>query len=349
MHDINAPAARPTVSVVVPAMNEELNLPLVAARFPEGWVDEIILVDGHSKDRTVEVARDLWPGCLIIQQTRKGKGNALACGFEAATGEIIVMLDADCSTDPAEIPDFVQALIDGADYAKGSRFCPGGGSADITRWRRLGNFGLNALVNAAFSAHFSDLCYGYNAFRRHCLEVMQLPDTTLTEAQWGDGFEIETLINVRVARSGMKIAEVASFEEQRRFGYSNLSSTRDGLRVLRTIVDEKRHEATGVKAPDLDAAEAEQAPSPGFGRDRQTVQIPRVDTLRLCDEPDLMASAEPAERAQGRRSRSTMIKGSRRAGPAAVPACELDEVNPVQYGSVRGGAQVPKEIRAASD
>ena len=253
MQDHGTRKGRPTVSVIIPAMNEERNLPLVAARFPDTGVDEIVLVDGHSKDRTIEVAREVWPDCVVVQQTRKGKGNALACGFEVATGDIIVMIDADCSTDPAEIPDFVRALTDGADFAKGSRFCPGGGSADITRWRRLGNYGLNALVNMAFGANFTDLCYGYNAFWRHCLPVMQLPDTSPTEKQWGDGFEIETLINTRVARSGLKITEVASFEEERRFGSSNLNSTRDGLRVLKTIIDEKRR---GVVVDGVSAAVA---------------------------------------------------------------------------------------------
>lgn len=229
----------PRVSVVIPTLNEARNLPYVAERFPKRGIDEVILVDGHSTDGTVEVARALWPDLKVVQQTRKGKGNALACGFEAATGDIIVMIDADCSTDPAEIPAFVGALLAGAGYAKGTRFCLGGGSADITRWRRAGNYGLNALVNTVFGSGFTDLCYGYNAFWRDCLPVMQLPDTTCQEAQWGDGFEIETLINTRVARSGVKISEVASFEDERLFGESNLSATRDGLRVLRTIFHER--------------------------------------------------------------------------------------------------------------
>lgn len=244
---------RPRVTVVVPAMNEARNLPFVAERFPAGGIDEIVLVDGNSTDETVDVARGLWPGVVVVQQTRRGKGNALACGFEAATGDIIVMIDADCSTDPAEIPAFVEALTDGADYAKGSRFLPGGGSADLTRWRRVGNHGLNALVNRVFGTGFTDLCYGYNAFWRHCLPVMQLPDTGLADAQWGDGFEIETLINTRVARSGLTVAEVPSYEAARLFGTSNLSATRDGLRVLKTIIDERRHQPV--------------APVPAVGRD----------------------------------------------------------------------------------
>jgi glycosyltransferase involved in cell wall biosynthesis len=228
---------RPTVSVVIPAMNEAKNLPHVAARMPVD-VDEIVFVDGNSVDDTAEVARTLWPDATHLVQTRKGKGNALACGFQAATGDIIVMIDADGSTDPLEIPRYVAALVAGADYAKGSRFIEGGGSADITKFRRLGNWGLNALVNIVFGTTYTDLCYGYNAFWRHCLDRMLLPDVDLVEPQWGDGFEIETMINVRVAVSGLIISEVCSYEENRLHGVSNLNAVSDGFRALHTIRQE---------------------------------------------------------------------------------------------------------------
>lgn len=230
-------AKRPTVSVVIPALNEERNLPHVAARMPTD-IDEIVFVNGPSVDATAEVARELWPDAIHISQTRKGKGNALACGMLASSGDIIVMIDADCSTDPREIPRFVAALICGADFAKGSRFIQGGGSADITSFRRLGNWGLNALVNILFGTKYTDLCYGYNAFWRHCLDVIRLPDVETTAPQWGDGFEIETLINVRVAANQMKIAEVCSYEASRIYGVTNLNAVRDGLRILKTIRQE---------------------------------------------------------------------------------------------------------------
>jgi glycosyltransferase involved in cell wall biosynthesis len=232
--------SRPTVSVIVPALNEGKNLPHVAARMPV--VDELILVDGGSTDDTVAVATRLWPGVRVVEQNRTGKGNALACGFAAASGDIIVMIDADGSTDPAEIPLFVKALRDGADFAKGSRFMARGGSADITRMRRAGNKVLNGFVNMLFRTSYSDLCYGYNAFWADCLPVFDLDYSSPPRAdgtkRWGDGFEIETLLNLRIARADLRVAEVPSFEHERIHGASNLNAMTDGLRVLRTIMRE---------------------------------------------------------------------------------------------------------------
>jgi glycosyltransferase involved in cell wall biosynthesis len=232
----------PTVSVVIPTLNEERNLPHVFAKLPAG-ITEVILVDGGSVDRTVAVAKELRPDVVVVQQTRTGKGNALACGFAACTSDIIVMIDADGSTDPMEIPKFIAALNGGADFVKGSRFGLGGNSHDITPLRKLGNEGLNLVVNVLFGTRFTDLCYGYNAFWRSVVPSLQLPDTALPRPSdgrklWGDGFEIETLINIRAAADGLAVSEVSSIEHARIHGESNLNTFRDGTRVLRTIFSE---------------------------------------------------------------------------------------------------------------
>lgn len=229
----------PTVSVVIPAMNEARNLPWLAARMPPGAA-EIILVDGHSVDSTVATARSLWPDVRIVCQNRRGKGNALACGFAAATGEVIVMIDADGSMDPGEIPYFVAALVAGADYAKGSRFAPGGGSSDITRFRAAGNHVLNALTALVHRTSYTDLCYGFNAFWRRILPVLALEVGNGGQRRWGDGFEVETLINIRVHSAGLKVTEVPSFEGARLHGASNLHAVSDGWRVLSIIARESR-------------------------------------------------------------------------------------------------------------
>jgi glycosyltransferase involved in cell wall biosynthesis len=226
----------PLISVVVPTLNEAANLPHVFAKLPEG-LHEVIVVDGLSTDDTIAVAQALRPDVRVVLQERRGKGNALACGFAAVTGDIIVMLDADGSADPAEIPMFVSALLEGADFAKGSRFASGGGSSDITRLRRVGNLALNAAVNTLYGTRYSDLCYGYNAFWRHCLPVIDVDC---------DGFEVETLINCRIARAGLRIAEVPSYEHERLHGTSNLKTFRDGGRVLRTLLRERVRRAPNV-------------------------------------------------------------------------------------------------------
>lgn len=217
------------VSVVVPAMNEADNLQYVLPLIPMD-VHEVILVDGFSTDDTVRVAREVRPDVRIVTQRGRGKGAALRTGFDEATGDIIVMLDADGSTSPSEIPAFVGALLAGADFAKGSRFLQGGGTADMPLYRQLGNAGLTLAVRILFGGHFSDLCYGYNAFWRRVLPLLNLD---------GDGFEIETMMNVRALCVGLKVTEVPSFEHKRIYGKGRLRAIPDGWRVLKTIIKER--------------------------------------------------------------------------------------------------------------
>ncbi|HUG33944.1 MAG TPA: glycosyltransferase family 2 protein, partial [Anaerolineales bacterium] len=120
--------ARPTVSVIIPTLNEAKNLPLVLPYLPMNWIDEVILVDGRSTDNTVEVAKQLLPSIKVMLEKRKGKGIAMRTGYESSFGDILVVLDADGSNDPREIPRYVTALLEGADFVKGSRFAPGGGT-----------------------------------------------------------------------------------------------------------------------------------------------------------------------------------------------------------------------------
>lgn len=219
----------PSVSVVIPAKNEARNLGHVFASIPL-WVDEVVLVDGHSVDDTIAVAQKLRPDVKIVEQQGRGKGDALRVGFAACMSDIIVMMDADGSTDGMEIPRFIAALVTGADFAKGSRFASGGDSDDITFLRRLGNRILSGLVNGLFGTRYTDLCYGYNAFW-----AKHLPNLDLS----CDGFEIETVMNVRAAKVGLSIQEIPSHEHSRLHGESNLHVVRDGLRIANFIVHER--------------------------------------------------------------------------------------------------------------
>ncbi len=219
----------PTISVIVPALNEARNLPIVLPRIPAS-VSEVILVDGHSTDDTVAVAREVMPSIRIIPQQGRGKGAALRTGFAAAKGDIVVMIDADGSTQPEEIPAFVSALLDGHDFVKGSRFLAGGGTADMSLLRRAGNWGFTMLTRLFFGGRYTDLCYGYNAFWRRVVPMLELD---------GTGFEIETMMNIRALRAGLRVTEVPSFEAPRIHGESNLRTFPDGWRVLKTIFRER--------------------------------------------------------------------------------------------------------------
>jgi glycosyltransferase involved in cell wall biosynthesis len=222
-----------TVTLVIPTKNEAANIGWVLEQVPT-CVDEVILVDGHSRDATLVTARFCRSDVRIIAQEGAGKGDALRAGFQAATGDVIVMIDADGSMSPQEIPRFLYFLSNGYDFVKGSRFMGGGGSLDITRLRRLGNRGLLLLLNTLYNAHLTDLCYGFCAFYRHYLDFFDL--TT-------PGFEIETQLTICALRAGLRVAEVPSLEMPRRAGRSNLRTFRDGTRVLRTVL---RHHDSGI-------------------------------------------------------------------------------------------------------
>jgi glycosyltransferase involved in cell wall biosynthesis len=214
---------------VIPTLNEERNLPVFLRRIPT-WVDEVVIVDGHSTDNTIAVACSLSDKVKIVRQTGRGKGDALRCGFKAARGDIIVTLDGDGSTDPAEIPVLIAPLLCGWHFTKASRFMQGGGTGDMTPYRLLGNNGLRFLVRLLFGGKYSDFNYGYNAFWAWTLNYT-LPDV--------DGFEIEALMTIRALRAGLKIAEVPSFELPRAHGESHLNPIRDGIRILKIILRER--------------------------------------------------------------------------------------------------------------
>jgi glycosyltransferase involved in cell wall biosynthesis len=219
----------PRVSIVIAALNEAENLSLLLPHIDED-VHEILIVDGMSEDQTPDVARRLHPRVRVVRQFGIGKGAALRTGFASATGDVIVTLDADCSMNPGEIPAFVGALRAGADFVKGTRFVHGAGTTDMPFHRKVGNGAFVVLVRLLFGGKYTDLCYGYNAFWRELLPQLALH---------GDGFEIETIMNVRALRAGLQITEVASMESVRIHGDAKLKTFSDGWRVLKAIFRER--------------------------------------------------------------------------------------------------------------
>ena len=216
------------VSVIIPALNEAKNLPFVLPDIPT-WVDEVILIPGPSTDGTESVALSLLPTIKIVEQEGKGKGAALRSGIHQATGDLLVFLDGDGSTDPREIPMFVGALLTGADFAKGSRFLQGAGTDDMPLFRQVGNGLLTLLTNVLFGTRYTDITYGYNAIWR---------DHTNSLALEIDGWASEIVSNIRVARDGLRVVEVASFEHNRIAGEAKLGTFTAGWAILKAILNE---------------------------------------------------------------------------------------------------------------
>lgn len=242
------PATDPRVSVVLPTLNEEKNLEWVLGRMPTD-VHEVVLVDGRSTDATIATAKRLRPDVKVVLQAAKGKGAALALGLARASGEIAVIIDADGSMDPAEIPGMVGALLAGADVVKGSRAAAGGGSVDLTSLRKLGNKGLTFLANRVYRQNWRELCYGYGALWTDVLPLLGIGEITGSARAvsadaglaYGHGFEIEAILFCRAARANLRVAEVFSFEHERRNGESNLATWRDGWRVLTALTRERHY------------------------------------------------------------------------------------------------------------
>lgn len=222
-------AERATVTVLIPTLNEEENLPHVLPQLPE-WIDEVILIDGRSTDRTVEVAKELRPDIKVVMETKKGKGAALRAGFMAASGDIVVMMDADGSTDPSEIAAFVGALLAGADFAKGSRFMQGAGTDDMPFYKMIGNSALTILTNILYGSRYTDITYGYNAIWRKNGHALALEI---------DGWAHEIISNIRVKRHALRVVEVACFEQDRIAGEAKLSAFPAGWAILKAIVRER--------------------------------------------------------------------------------------------------------------
>jgi len=218
---------RPSVSVIIPTLNEAANLPLVLPYMPLNWVDEVILVDGLSTDGTVDIAKNLLPMIKVVMENRRGKGYALQAGYNAASGEVLIVLDGDGSNDPREIPRYVVALMQGADFVKGSRFAPGGGTTDMPLFRQFGNGVFVFLANTFFRATFTDLCYGYHAFWKYCLDWIDISEV--------QGFEIDTALYLGALRQRLRITEVPSFEGYRFNGIGKLRTIPDGFRVLHSM------------------------------------------------------------------------------------------------------------------
>mgnify|MGYP001566034147 CR=1 FL=1 len=219
------------VSIVIPTLNEAKNLPLVIPEIPHlPEIAEVVLVDGHSSDGTVEVARQLLPEIRVISQDGKGKGNAILCAARAAKGDYFLLLDADVSHRPEEIPLYIEKAKEGYDLVKGSRYIPGGSTGDATFFRGLVIRTANTVANLVWRTRFTDICYGMFLIRRESFLSLNLKS---------QAWDVEWEMMIKAKRNGLKIAEIPSQEKKRLWGESKLPNyTKSGWIVAKRVFAE---------------------------------------------------------------------------------------------------------------
>ncbi len=219
------------VGILIPTLNEEKNIKYVLSGLKNLGYSNLLVIDGQSDDQTIKIAAE--NGAKVVLQIGRGKGTAIR---QALNGDYIdtdafVIMDADGSMSPKELPRFVEAIAKGADIAKGSRFIRGGYTYDMSVLRKIGNTFFTVIVNVMHRTRYTDLCYGYVAFNKRAIKAM---GSVLESVH----FEIETEIFIKAKKLGLTVKEVPSIEYQRRTGTSNLGSFRDGIKILKTIFSE---------------------------------------------------------------------------------------------------------------
>lgn len=213
------------ISVVIPTLDEEKNLPYLLDTMPK-YVSEVIVVDGYSKDKTVRIAKKYNAKILY---DKEGKGSALIKGLNAAKGDIVIMMDADCSHKTEEFEILIGGIKAGYDVCMGSRFLQGGGTSDMPLLRKFGNKFFVLLVNLFWKMNYSDLCYGYRSFNKNAITKLNLESK---------GFAIETEISIKAAKNKLKVLEIPSFEKSRKTGVGKLRTFKHGKEIIKRIITE---------------------------------------------------------------------------------------------------------------
>ena len=216
------------VTLIIPTKNEEGCIGKVLREVPKKVVNEILVIDYHSTDKTADEAKRNLRSKQdrFIEQKGRGYGGAFIEGIKIARGDVIVMMDADGSHNPADIPFLIAKLKEGYDYAMSSRYAVGAKSFDDTLIRWIGNMIFTKLTNIVHNMHITDSLYLLTAVWKEDLERMNLKS---------EGFEICTEILVKASRMGLRIAEVPTIERARYKGESKVSAFWDGLKILKAI------------------------------------------------------------------------------------------------------------------
>lgn len=212
------------VTTVIPARNEELNIAeMIEKTLP--FTDELLVVDGHSKDKTVAIAEGL--GIRVVQDNRKGKGDALRVGASEARHEITVFIDADHSHDPADIPRMVEPIKKGeADLVIGSRGRGGSDElhGDIEKLMRLVGSDLILIgINLRFKQELTDSQNGFRAIRTQVMRSIGTTENITT---------IEQEMTMKCLKQGYKVSEVPAHEYARKHGESTIKLKKVWFRYI---------------------------------------------------------------------------------------------------------------------
>lgn len=214
------------VSVVAVCLNEEKIILDVLKNIPHDIVDEILVVDGYSTDNTYDLVKKA--GYHIILQEKKGRGAAFRTGFKRAKGDIIVMLSTDGNELPCDIRKLIAKIKQDYDMVIATRFGLGR-SEDVTFIRNIGNHFFTWLCNIVAGLTLTDSQNGFRAITKEALHAMNLKS---------DRFDIEAEMTVKAGKLGLRVGEVPTIEDLRKFGDSRLRTFRDGYCIFKRIVKE---------------------------------------------------------------------------------------------------------------
>lgn len=212
------------ISAVIPTLEEAGCIEKVLSEIPKDIVDEIIVVDGYSKDGTADIVRKL--GYKVLMQEGQGYGNAFIQGAKAAGGDVVVLMDADGSQDPKDIPKLIKKLNEGYDCVFASRYTIESHSEDDTFVRSFGNWLITLLVNVLFHIHTSDSLFLFIAIRKHVFLKLDLVSS-------GFDFCIEVL--VKSYANKFKLSEIPSTEKKRYSGESKVRALLHGFKIIKAI------------------------------------------------------------------------------------------------------------------